>query len=1677
MEPIKTYLRLRPLSGDRMSEDHGYIKVLNNTDVMMQPPVATARPRSKEPSKYKFTKVFEQDATQDTVFEQVGLPLLTPVLRQDHYNALLFAYGVSNSGKTFTVLGTEENPGILPHALAVIFKSIEAATGDSDDAAQYRPIGFQDVELCEAPSHHELPEYLMDQSESPWDSSHLEGTHIVDLPSGMDFAVWISIAEIYTEKIYDLLAETSNTASTTTMFMGLGSSTAGTPSSPPSSDLFRRQELRRPTLSLKTDPSSHHKYIHGLREFRVRNQQEAMAVVRAGLKQRQVFSTMLNQSSSRSHCIFTIKIIKVPQAGVSAEDEVRKGRTSVSRISIVDLAGSERVRHTNNTGQRLKEAGNINNSLMVLGQCMEVLRLNQTRHGKTPQLVPFRHSKLTELFQSTLEGGSLERSNCQASMIVNVNPFETSFEENTHVMKFSSVAMNVATLRQAGSRETGNFTRRVAPSKLGSSSSSMSSSSGKTTALGPSQSTPIVKEDESNEEEEDPQVANLLSQIEDLRERWLEAENRCSTIESEVREEMAEEMERRLRKMETFYQTQLHDEASMNETKIGRKMDLLTRTKNSEEATVVQGLQRQIQQLEEVARDRQLEVERAMHALSQAEQSCQEQARAIEALEKQISQWNLWLQAAPCATTRVSGTPPPLPLPKAAIQQDGNFGQHGSPEAAPRKESLPSLPTAQEPLVLPMDVVPPEATMEQASPVLPKDLGPAAVSMDDLAVTSEEEQVLCDPMDLADQPSGEDQKRRDQLEEDQASMLAEVESNQWQQQPHQPKKEEEGPTGEAPEDNSASQHSSIPCMPDTMDNVMSPNRCSSAADLSDATANSIPVSVDDSFVEAPEETSDASITLESERLAKTTETREEEHENAGEIVEADNNDVDEVVGEEDEVMPALPDSSTAESIEEYATALPPPSPTAESMEDDYAPTKSPHSPLAETMEDDSALALSPNSPLAENMEDDHPSALSPSFSTAEQMEESGEPARTHPRSPTPPEDVGPVSKKIRLDGGVPMNTQWHNAEEMEYSAADSDGDNDYGERYFDNSSDSEGNDNGECYFDNGENDTPGDGPELSDIDADQQHPRADSADLSQDAGATHGRPLCTGLEEEEGDGERHDKEHEDQEDQVAMKEVTAHNQVQLSPGKTSTNLTPSQNGLPNMDSNLPSTFNERSFSPREPAPQGSGVFDSLPDHVEPGNDHDMDVGEEQEIIQGEVEEEEVDVRAETVMVKTERVSPRKAPWQSSLAKEVIEILSSRESTPEAHGSSHETVPLPSSMFSQTIDEREESSELEDFDIFSQDRNSFLLHDIPESERRQSLSTGPLYPKLPSLTPEPEPQNHPEQQRRRTRASSGFGKTEDTRRSSRSASPSRRKSARTIGSSRTWPPASNGIHDSIARQTETMDDVAGERALSDSEGRERFRRWSKQSGKGETEFRRRSAVRHSSNRPLRPTSQDDGHIQDDNDVHSSFSPQNRLSSPLSVSPPPPRALSPSSAVSPSPKGRELSQEQQQSFQHELLLEEEQWHWDYDEIQPPSPDRRISSNSFAIASMMDRFDRRESTCSSASDTPSRPSEEAASRVEVDTGEKGGANGVGKAASEELSSSTLPPPTPAPSSTATAVVVPDVAGKKRRRVLRSKTVVMAAEISEHVDEATPPEPTGSRGQRRSGRNRYPTSRKPIR
>lgn len=81
-------------------------------------------------SLYTFSHIFPPETTQSDFFTKTTLPLVQDALQGQ--NGLLFTYGVTNSGKTYTVQGgsTRGSAGIIPRTLDVIFNSIDGLQGD-----------------------------------------------------------------------------------------------------------------------------------------------------------------------------------------------------------------------------------------------------------------------------------------------------------------------------------------------------------------------------------------------------------------------------------------------------------------------------------------------------------------------------------------------------------------------------------------------------------------------------------------------------------------------------------------------------------------------------------------------------------------------------------------------------------------------------------------------------------------------------------------------------------------------------------------------------------------------------------------------------------------------------------------------------------------------------------------------------------------------------------------------------------------------------------------------------------------------------------------------------------------------------------------------------------------------------------------------------------------------------------------------------------------------------------------------------------------------------------------------------------------------------------------------------------------------------------------------------------
>ena len=164
------------------------------------------------------------------------------------------------------------------------------------------------------------------------------------------YSVFISSIEIYNNYIYDLLDETNQSN--------------------------QNQPENKESKNLKEDQKGC-MYIKDVNEIEVKSTEEAFEFMSKAQKKRVVAYTDLNSESSRSHSIFTIRIVQAPASAMaSLKNGQQAGPVYVSQLSLVDLAGSERTKRTKNTGSRLKEAGSINSSLMALRNCMEVLREN-----------------------------------------------------------------------------------------------------------------------------------------------------------------------------------------------------------------------------------------------------------------------------------------------------------------------------------------------------------------------------------------------------------------------------------------------------------------------------------------------------------------------------------------------------------------------------------------------------------------------------------------------------------------------------------------------------------------------------------------------------------------------------------------------------------------------------------------------------------------------------------------------------------------------------------------------------------------------------------------------------------------------------------------------------------------------------------------------------------------------------------------------------------------------------------------------------------------------------------------------------------------------------------------------------------------------------------------------------
>jgi kinesin family member 20 len=402
-ENVSVYLRLRPTA------DTSSLYVFEENKVVI--PQLSANQAINTEKHYTFTSVLEE--SQVEIYNKIVRPILSQPFASS--GGTFASYGVSNSGKTHTMLG-QSSPGFVPRSLTQIYSEL------GSDVFPYPCVKISASQnLCEPLSDDEtftevnnVHEFLAHSRKMHrgskkliWNSEEIQKEHNFNKQAPLNdrrLFIWLSLVEIYNDKITDLLStEKGATNRTLKIFSNAGNS-----------------------------------YVHGATWLYAADLKTAFEIVNYGLCNVSYASTGVNSHSSRSHTIFTIQII----AEMPNENEYE-----LSSYKFCDLAGAERLKKTGNIGERLKEASGINNSLLVLGRCLEAVIHNQKKSKKQAEaVVPVRDSKLTLLIQSSLLGHE------KFIMIVNLYPTADFFDENLNVLKFGSIA-NQIIVKNAESRK------------------------------------------------------------------------------------------------------------------------------------------------------------------------------------------------------------------------------------------------------------------------------------------------------------------------------------------------------------------------------------------------------------------------------------------------------------------------------------------------------------------------------------------------------------------------------------------------------------------------------------------------------------------------------------------------------------------------------------------------------------------------------------------------------------------------------------------------------------------------------------------------------------------------------------------------------------------------------------------------------------------------------------------------------------------------------------------------------------------------------------------------------------------------------------------------------------------------------------------------------------------------
>ncbi|XP_035898546.1 kinesin-like protein unc-104 isoform X1 [Anopheles stephensi] len=352
MSSVKVAVRVRPFNSREIArESKCIIEMAGNTTCITNPKVPPGSSESVKRFNYDYS-YWSHDprdlefSTQAMVYADIGEEMLQHSF--DGYNVCIFAYGQTGAGKSYTMMGKQEDgqEGVIPMICKDLFRRIQET--ESDD---------------------------------------------------LKYSVEVSYMEIYCERVRDLL-------------------------NPKNKGNLKVRE--HPLLG---------PYVEDLSKLAVTSYQDIHDLIDEGNKARTVAATNMNETSSRSHAVFTIFFTQKRQDRMTSLETEK-----VSKISLVDLAGSERADSTGAKGTRLKEGANINKSLTTLGKVISALAeisASKSKKSKKADFIPYRDSVLTWLLRENLGGNS------KTAMIAAISPADINYDETLSTLRYADRAKQI----------------------------------------------------------------------------------------------------------------------------------------------------------------------------------------------------------------------------------------------------------------------------------------------------------------------------------------------------------------------------------------------------------------------------------------------------------------------------------------------------------------------------------------------------------------------------------------------------------------------------------------------------------------------------------------------------------------------------------------------------------------------------------------------------------------------------------------------------------------------------------------------------------------------------------------------------------------------------------------------------------------------------------------------------------------------------------------------------------------------------------------------------------------------------------------------------------------------------------------------------------------------------------